>query len=493
MLDEAMVSGSSAAGDKTISDGLQLIGYLLLTPFLLAYLGASSYGLLAITGSLLGYLGLLEMGLAPALAQRVARADQASAEIDVWINSTVALFAGLGIFGLMIVALIASTIGELFHLPPEVIPACTAWMLIKGLQFTIALPISALRAANLGTGHVATTRAIRSLGALADVTAGFAAIWLDLGLEGLAWLGLVTAILAGMMQRHALRRARPDLRLSPRLVRWSSVSEMAGRGAFFAIDSAVTLLTHRTDELVIGSVLTAGAVAIYAIIGHVARSVVGLAAGLVDVLVPSLRSLAQAGTQRHLRGHFARAMDGCLMVCAGACILLMAFGADLLGVWLGTRVPSGVVMVFGAIVLATAPAVVAGRYLIGAGLRGRLVRISVLEGLTNLALSLVLIGRWGLVGVALATLFAQVATTTWFGPLQACRELGIEPRRFAAVRVGKIAAVALPAAILATGMVVWQPAHSPLRLSTQALICAVIHVVVCFATWMLTWGRHEGP
>jgi O-antigen/teichoic acid export membrane protein len=442
---------------------------------------------------MLGYLSLLELGLAPALAQRIAGTDRDDAEVDIWINSTLALFAGLGVLGLLIMALIATAIGDLFHLPPAVVPACTAWLLIKGLQFMIGLPLSALRAANSGLGHVATTRAIRSLVVLADVAAGFAAIWLDLGLEGLAWLSLVAAILAGMMQRHALGRIRPGLRLDVRLVRGQAVSQLTGRGAFFAMDSAVVLLTHRTDEIVIGSVITAGAVAVYAIVGHVARSVVGLAAGLVDVLIPSLRSLAQSGTPRHLSGHFERAMEASLMVCAGACILLMAFGADLLAIWLGADVPRAVVVVFGAIVLATAPAVVAGRYLAGAGLRGRLVRISVLEGVMNLALSLLLIGRLGLVGVALATLLAQLATTTWFGPLQACRQLAIEPGRFALVRVGKVLAASLPAGLLAAGMVTWQPAHTPMRLGTQVFICLAIHTVVCFATWMLTWGRKPAP
>ncbi len=475
------------------ADALHLLGYLLLTPWLLAYLGASSYGVLAITASLLGYLGLLEMGLGPALTRQVAIADTDDQQIDVLINSTIALFAGLGVFGLLLIGLIAAALDDLFHVPPAVLPACTAWLLIKGLQFAIGLPVSALRAANDGLGNRATTRVIRSLGVIADVVAGFATIWLDLGLEGLAWLALVGAILAGMMQRHALRRIRPDLRLSPRLVRRDSVSALAGRGAFFAIDSAVVLLTHRTDELVIGSIITAGAVAVYAIIGQVARSLVATAVGLVAVLVPSLRALSVSNNIRDLRGHFARAMDGSLMVCSGACILLVAFGAEVFETWLGTDVPDGVVMVFGGIALATAPAVVAGRYLSGAGLHGRLLRISSLEGVANLLLSLLLIGQWGLVGVAAATLVAQVGTTTWFAPLQACRELAIEPRRFALIRVGKIAAVSSPATLLAAGMVIWQPANSPLRLGTQVLMCAAIHTVVCFATWMLTWGRHEGP
>ena len=476
------------------SDVFHFAGYLLLTPFLLEYLGKPQYGLMAIAGSVLGYLGLLNLGLKPTLARYVAGAEAKGdrQRTLVLINSTLALFACLGFFGLAIAAAVASQVGGLFHLPPELVPACAAFLLIKGLQFTISLPLAAFEGGNYGLENIPTMNAIRGLTSLADVVAGFVVIWFDLGLEGLAWLMLISAALAGMMQRHALKVLLPDLRLSRRLVQWSAIKELAGYGIFFAIDSMIVMLVYKTDELVIGTMIAASAVATYAIVGQASRSLISVGSKIAQVLYPSLSALSAVGDKERLRLIFAKAMDGTLMVAWGLSTLFIAFGTDAIALWLGTEVPRGVVLAFGGVLATSAPVVVASKYLAASGLLGRLVGISVIEGVSNLLLSLALIGPFGLSGVAFATLLTQVTTTTWFNPRLACLDLGLSPGRFAARRFGKAAAVTAPAAILAALMVVYQPAQSPAMLGTEVAICAAVHVIVCFASWMFTWGRRPG-
>ena len=79
-------------------DLLVALSYLLLTPFLLAYLGVAQYGMFAIVGALIGWLGLLELAVKPNLARGMAAAEAAGDQgrLNVLLSSTIALLAGLG-------------------------------------------------------------------------------------------------------------------------------------------------------------------------------------------------------------------------------------------------------------------------------------------------------------------------------------------------------------------------------------------------------------
>lgn len=467
------------------------LGYLLLTPLLLAYLGMAQYGLMAIVGALLGWLGLLELGVKPNLARLLRQAlDGGQPErVNELLSSAVALLAGLGVGCLFGATLLAATAERAFQLPAAVAPACAAYVLVKGLQLTLSLPLSAFEAGNHGTGDRGSLGAIRALGAVMEVVAGLATIWLDLGLEGLAWLTLIGALATGMMQRHALLARLPDLRLSWRSVRRDPAREVAGAGAFVAINGATVLLVYQSDELVIGAVLGAGAVATYSIVGVTSRALIPLAARVARFLQAG--GDPEIGDRARLGPRFARDMDGGLMVAGGLAALFMVFGADLLEGWLGTPVPQAVALALGGVVATSAPVVVATRHLTGPGMARRLLKSSLVEGAANLMLSLALIVPLGLSGVALATGLSQVATTTWYAPRLVCLELGLAPGAFARRRLATALAVTAPAATLATGMLLWQPARSPTMLATQIAICAAVHGIVCFVTWMLTWGRRR--
>ena len=74
----------------------------MLFPFVVRQVGDAAAGVWLLLGSVTGYMGLLELGLVPALAQRVAAdaARDARDEVNEAASTALALLAGLTVVAL---------------------------------------------------------------------------------------------------------------------------------------------------------------------------------------------------------------------------------------------------------------------------------------------------------------------------------------------------------------------------------------------------------
>ncbi len=470
------------------SDALQFVVYLFLTPYLLHYLGKEQYGLLAVADSVLGYLGLLNIGLTPVLTRFVAASEAAGdrRRTVALLSTTLALFIGLGTVGMLIAWGVAANIGPLFHLQAALVPACALFLGVKGLEFAVATPLQIFAAGNYGIQNITTMNGIRGLTGLIDAAGGFAIVRFDLGMKALAVLALFNAIVAGLLNRQSLRNALPGLKLALREASRPVARELLGYSAFFALDSVIVLIVFKTDEIVIAGAIGTAAVATYAIVGQASRAVMNGASRISSTLYPSYAALAQKADFAELRRIFRRAMDGTLYISAGFAVLFMAFVGQLVEFWLSLPpgdVPRGIVWGLGGIILTAAPVSVASKYIAGVGLIRSVAAISILEGASNLALSLLLVGRIGLTGVALGTLVSQLLTTTWYNPGVALKHQGVSRAEFWAGRLVRVGTVTAPAALLAMGLLHTWPRPALWQLGVELAGCALLHATCAGLAW----------
>ena len=327
---------------------------------------------------------------------------------------------------------------------------------------------------------------IRGLTGLLDALGGFAIVRFDLGLKALALLALANAVVAGLLNRHALRAALPDLRLRLAAATRPIARELLSYSAFFALDSIIVLIVFKTDEIVIASTIGTAAVATYAIIGQASRAVMNGASRISSTLYPSYAALAQKQEFAELRRIFRRAMDGTLYISAGFAVLFMAFVGQLVERWLSLPagdVPDGIVWGLGGIILTAAPVSVASKYIAGVGLIQRVAVISIIEGASNLALSLVLVRQIGLSGVALGTLVSQALTTTWFNPRVALQHMGVSRVAFWTGRVVRVGAVTTPTLLLALTLRRLWPVADIWHLAFDLVACGGLHAVSAGLAW----------
>ena len=109
--------------------------------------------------------------------------------------------------------------------------------------------------------------------------------------------------------------------------------------------------------------------------------------------------------------------------------------------------------------------------------------ISIVEGASNLALSLLLVGRIGLTGVALGTLVSQALTTTWYNPGIALRHQGVSRPRFWIGRILRVGTVTLPTALMAMGLLRHWPEPAIWQLGVDLVVCALLHAACAGLAW----------
>jgi O-antigen/teichoic acid export membrane protein len=427
--------------------------WFVLTPFLLAHLGTDGYALWVLLTSIAWYGFLLDVGIGGAVikyvAEHIARDErQAAREL---VASAVWLFTGLAgaalILGLFAAPILPAVLGV-----PETLRSETEWLIVMtgvNVAITIAMTPSfavlhGLQRYDLHNGaHVAAT--------LIEAVAVVGALLAGGGLTGMVAAFIPANILTCYLAASLVRRAAPDLR-----VRWRGASRDAFRriahfsGPLFAIEFSGRLQT-KTDEFVIAMFRPLAAVAPYALARKLAELIEAIVTQCVKVVMP-LASQLQAGADgTGLQHLYLTASRVALGVCTPLCIVLMFLGGEILSLWVGPSYAQyaplvGVLAVSYLFRSSQRPAI---EILLGIARHRIIAATALATGAANVALSVTLLPRLGLMGAAIGTLVPSAAAAILVVAPFARRALGVTWRQLiagvwcAALLPGVAAAVAL--------------------------------------------------
>jgi O-antigen/teichoic acid export membrane protein len=276
-----------------------------------------------------------------------------------------------------------------------------------------------------GLGQVFSEKLIRSCGALLGLLFLTIAIFFKTGFMGLACAYLAQSVFCISAARYWLSKAtsnatstgRFDIRL---------VCALAGPSVKYAATLLGGILILQTDNLVIASTLGPRLVPNYQAVAKMVTILMGLSMMLVTTSAPLL---SQAYSRKDSR-EFLAILNRNLRFSLSTMIILGAFIAcfadRVISLWLGTNhfVGFPVVWTLLGVMLLEAHAQSLGAAVMSTG---RIVfwKSTLIAGLLNISLSIPLARRYGLVGVVLGTLFAQILTNHWYVPWYAMRQFTI--------------------------------------------------------------------
>lgn len=403
-----------------------------LSPFVVRQLGDQVYGTWSLLTAMVVYLGLLDLGIRSAVMRYVANHHAAGrhAEAAALIRAGLALFGLLGAVAILISACVAATLLPAFRIPSEYILSARVVVMLGGITVGITLVsapfgavVSAMQRFDLSSGFDLLLEAVR-------VIAIVVALRLGGELVSLAAIQLTVATARGLASVYLARRLYPKLGgLSPA---WNQ-SHVRTVFVFGAVSSAIylsRLVIFSTDALVIGAFLPLSMVTLFVIGGNLtdyARSVVNGFAATVTPRVSRMDGTASVGELRQLILQSAQLSTVIVLPIA---VTFLIRGRTFIGLWMGPAYaqPSGDVLA----VLAIALAFWAGHQVIGVSLMGLnrhrpLAVAYLLEAAANLGLSLALVSRTGIIGVAWATTVPSVIMSLVLVPVLLHQAVGIRP------------------------------------------------------------------
>jgi O-antigen/teichoic acid export membrane protein len=465
---------------------------LIITPIIVRALDTELYGVWSFMNGLLMYSDLLYVGLGSALikyvAQHRANADQPA--INRLISVVGGIYGVIGIVCLAIMSAMSAVVPYVFAEPlsADAARAASGACVLLGAQLFFVFVGSTF--SGLICGH--DRYDLVNMVAIATVGLRFLAIplVLDSGHDPLFNLAVLTCTSAALQTLTLAAIAyRLVPRLSVRIVRWR-VDELRmlygfGLQSFFII-LAVRLVSF-SDTTIIGIMLGASAVALYALplqLMEYGRSAVG---GFTGVLLPRLTLLTTRGDMTSMREAYLSANRIACFLTAWLGAALMTLGPAFLNRWVGEEfgTPAQWVLLFLAIaafgqVLSThAPL---GFYQ-AMDLVSFPAKVLMLEALLNLGLSIWLAPRLGITGVALATAIPAVCVSAVVLPPYLCRHLQLPIRTFfvSSVLPGGLMFVATAVVLDVSGLVI--TAHSYPAIIARAARSIPVGLLVFFGTF----------
>jgi O-antigen/teichoic acid export membrane protein len=218
----------------------------------------------------------------------------------------------------------------------------------------------------------------------------------------------------------------PDLCVRRDLVRRERLRELTGFSIYIAVVDWSTRLTYATDAFYLAAFIDTTAVGVYAVAQRVSETLFNLTYQLHTFLLPVVVHRAVDGDAERQRSMMVRATRFQLAIAVCLCGSVAAVADVLLRRWIGPSAEGAIVAtrLLCLVVVMRAWAAMPGTVLQGTN-RPRFVAVAAaLSAAVNLVLSVPLVIRWGLPGVASGTLIAAVLFALAVFP-RACHAVGL--------------------------------------------------------------------
>lgn len=399
------------------------------TPFLLARLGPSDYGLWILVGSIVGYGWLLDLGIASAVtkfvAEETARGEMAAVRHTV--ASALWLYAGLGLVTCVAGAVVAVFIGDVFRLAADQ-RSTAGWLtMLMALTIALGLAFSPTTAVLRGLQRFDLSNLVTVTGALATLAANVLVLVAGGHLIAMVAVGVPVTVACQLWGVWLVRRAAPGLSLGWRQADRGAARRILGFSApVFALQVA-SRLQFETDALVIGAFLPLGSLTPYALALRLGGLATIAAGQFTGVILPVASQLSAADDRHRLRSLYLSSMRLTLAMLMPLGLVVIVLAGPILTVWVGRgyAMNAGLVAVLATATILDAVLWPAGYVLQGIGRHRPLAWIALASGAANLMLSIALVQTIGLLGVALGTLIPTSLEAALLVLPLAARELDI--------------------------------------------------------------------
>lgn len=477
-----------------LSLGAQLLISVLMTPFMVRRLGDAGYGLVVLISGLAGYSGILYFGLGAAVVKFVAEhhAREDMDELNATCSTILGVYIGFGLLCLTLCLVAAYPLPWLLHVPAEFANSARVMLVLMGVGLLAQFPGSVYSGVLMGLQRFDVMNKYNFVLLILRSAAVFTVL-----VARPRVVLLVAATMASLIAEQVLayvyaHRTLPGLSLSPARFERARLKRLFTFSAQSFLFTLSEKLINYTDEFVIGQARGPGAVAVYAI----PLRLVDYARDALDkatlVLMPGVSAAAAKGDVEALQSIWRFGNKAVMCLVAPVTLVFVLWGGHVLTLWLdpshGARGMPIMVWLALAFVVQVAGRGIARPIFEGLGELSTPARITIVEGVTNLVLSVILVRTWGLEGVAFATFAPAAVTGLVVMPWFVCKRLGTSYLK----HLGNTFLRTLPPLLPCIGVLKLAERYGlHHHLVTTAATCLTVLIVYVFFAWWITFKAED--
>jgi O-antigen/teichoic acid export membrane protein len=401
-----------------VARAIGLLTSLVSVPLTYRYLGPERYGIWMVLISIIAAMGFADLGIGNGLMNAISEAygkdDRRLAREH--LTSALAL--------MLAIATVLAVAGAVVYpfLPwMRVLNVKSAAAAAEGAKaflvlyasFILNIPLGVISRAQSGLQKGYSAQIVGAIASLLSLCAILIVIALHANLVWLVSALVFAGILSALLNAWILFHAHPWL-----LPRWQAYSATSAHKIlklgimFFVLQCAFTL-AYTSDNIVIDQVMGVAAVALYAVPQKLFGFVTSVVSMAINPLWPAYGEAISRGDVAWVKRAFFRSLWLVLAITIPVCTVLVFASPWILRVAVGKslQAPLSLLIVLAMWCVVNAVSVVSAILLNGAGVLKAQSALAIIVGVCNLALSIFLTRRYGVIGVCLGSIITQLMIT----------------------------------------------------------------------------------
>src|SRR3954466_9151845 len=341
------------------------------------------------------------------------------------------VFTAIACVAYGVAAIVAFNLDHLFRITPDQAEIGKWILLIIAIHICLNFPFSVYGGVISGFQRYDQNNMVAIVSTTAVALVNFVVLRAGFGIVTLVAATTCVRIIAYFVYRSNAYAIFPELRIRLSLFRRARLREVTGFSVYSSIIDWANKLNYQLDELVIGAFMGSSAVAVWAPAERIITGTQRLTNQLNGVLFPVIVDSDASQQKQRLQQILLQGTRLSLVMVVPIAAALILLADPLIHAWLG---PKKAAAMAGAVpiiqILAVAVAIRVGNatgntVLKGAGEHRMLAFVNLGTGLANMALSILLIHRYGLIGVAVGTLIPIAFTAFFILYPASCRRVGL--------------------------------------------------------------------
>jgi O-antigen/teichoic acid export membrane protein len=462
-------------GSSWFSLGLNILVGLFLSPYILHRLGDAAFGLWVLVFAITGYYGLFDLGIRSSIVRYVARysASNEHEELNRLVNTALFSYSGIGALAMLLTFVASVYVDSIFRVPENFHSTAHLLLLMVGSAVSLGFPLGVSGGILEGLQRFYVLNFTNVCSTLLRALLIVIALRHGSGLLTVALITVTLPLLGNLVNAIFVLNILP-LHFHPKYLDRSSLHRIATySGPTFMIIIA-SRLRFKTDAMVIGTFVSSAAITYFTIGARLVDYMGEVVSSLAQIFIPMSSRSDAIGDSEQLKKIFITGNRACAMIVFPITASLTILGKSVIEVWVGARYVATSYPVLLILLIPTATMLAqaaCGRVLFGMAKHKTLALAVLLEGTTNLILSIVLVRRFGILGDAAGTAIPLLCTTLFFLPRHTCRILGV--RVWTYVREAFVLPLVFCVPLVAALLLVRNlfVAHTLIQLAGQALIC----------------------
>ncbi|HEY0546079.1 MAG TPA: hypothetical protein VGC91_11935 [Pyrinomonadaceae bacterium] len=460
--------------------GLALVSGIMLLPFILRHIGTQSYGLWLACGDLLAYSAMVDLGVLGVLPWLIAEQDGRGDRQGIrdLISNGAAVASMIGIVYVLAALLLWFFASRLINVTDAQRAVLAGPLLLIVLITAIAFPLRAFFTVLVGLQDAVFTGWL-SVGQWAlNICLIVLLVWKGYGLYSLAAAASIPPLLSSVLSLIRIKLIAPDLLADWHRPSFPRMFYLVGQGFGGWMGSFGWRMAAASNSIIIVSIGSPELVVVYACTAKLGEILMQLAWQLSDSGLVGLAQLSGEGKQQRVR-EVVQAMLRILLIAAGGVVVVMlAFNANFVSLWVGADKFGGgalnMLLAAGVLCLSFSHGLLVPAAVLGSRLRVGL--ITLMQGVFNLALALVLGYFFGLRGIAAASLCSIFILAIPFGARVLKRETQLSFADLARTTLLPWALRFVVMLVLSLLIGIWMPQKSVLLLLALAPIVGLLYV-----------------